>query len=171
MLLFRRNKRIRKLIRTNTGGCCASRQLAKRGWMSFIINLLGTIEIEESKIYLNLKPRWRRDCRLFLRCLSGLTSLSSCSFGTRAWDKKHRIKQSQNYNNFLSSDLFWSTRITLRVDTLVPRADDGRVYPRKASGSWKDALIRRYPIRTTLKIRFKNSYWGERNMEWTETSY
>ena len=33
--------------------------------MSFIINLLGTIEIEESKIYLNLKPRWRRDCRLF----------------------------------------------------------------------------------------------------------
>jgi len=29
---------------------------AKRGWMSFIINLLGTIEIEESKIYLNPNP-------------------------------------------------------------------------------------------------------------------
>jgi len=31
------------------------------------------------------------------------------------------------------------------VDTLAHRGEEGRGYRRNASGSWKQALIRRYP--------------------------
>ena len=37
------------------------------------------------------------------------------------------------------------------VDTLVFRSDEGRGYRRNASGSWKQAVIRRYPNEATLE--------------------
>ena len=54
-------------------------------------------------------------------------------------------------------------------DTLAFRSDEGRGYQRNASGSWKQAMIRRYPNEETqiLLIDFINK---KERTQGTETS-
>ncbi len=57
----------------------------------------------------------------------------------------------------------------LRVDTLASRSDEGRGYRRNASGSWKQALIRRSPNEATC-ILFTECIGKVEQTQGTETS-
>ena len=45
---------------------------------------------------------------------------------------------------------FYSSKYELTGDTLVFRSDEGRGYRRNISGSWKQALIRKFPNEETF---------------------
>ena len=55
-------------------------------------------------------------------------------------------------------------------DTLAFRSDEGRGYRRNASGSWKQAMIRRSPNEETLILLIEYINKQERT-QGTETSY